>query len=100
MIPARQIDVHPEAVVEARAATKWYRERSYSAANGFLAEIDLAIEKISRSPEMWPLYFQGTRRFLLHRFPFSVVYREVSGSIQIVAIAHAKRKPGYWISRI
>jgi plasmid stabilization system protein ParE len=100
VILARQIDFHPEAVSEARAAIQWYRERSHSAANGFLAEIDRAIEKISQAPEMWSLYFKGTRRFLLHRFPFSVVYREVFGSIQIVAVAHAKRRPGYWKNRI
>ncbi|MFH1630177.1 MAG: type II toxin-antitoxin system RelE/ParE family toxin [Pseudomonadota bacterium] len=97
---SRKIDVHPEAVAEARAAAEWYRERSDSAANAFLAEIDHAIERISRGPEVWPLYVQGTRRFLLHRFPFSVVYREVLGNIQIVAVAHAKRRPGYWKRRI
>jgi len=97
---SRQIDVHPEAIAEARAAVKWYRQRSPSAANAFLAEIDHAIERVSQSPETWPSYVQGTRRFILHRFPFSIVYREVFESIQIVAIAHAKRKPGYWKKRI
>jgi hypothetical protein len=56
----RQIDVHPEAVAEAQAAAEWYRERSDSAANAFLAEIDHAIEMISEAPGVWPLYVQGT----------------------------------------
>jgi len=97
---SRQIDVHPEAVAEAQAAAEWYRERSNSAANAFVAEIDHAIERISERPELWPLYVQGTRRFLLHSFPFSVVFREVFGKTQIIAVAHAKRRPGYWRSRI
>jgi hypothetical protein len=40
----RQIEVHPEAVAEAQVAAEWYRERSNSAANAFVAEIDHAIE--------------------------------------------------------
>lgn len=96
----RQIDVHPEAIAEARAAAEWYREKSDSAANAFLAEIDYAVEKISQSPGTWPPYFRGTRRFVLQRFPFSLVYREAFESIQIVAVAHAKRRPGYWKNRM
>ena len=97
---SRKIDVHPEAIAEARAAAEWYREKSDSAANAFLAEIDHAVEKISESPGMWSPYFRGTRRFVLLRFPFCVVYREVFESIQIVAVAHAKRRPGYWKNRV
>jgi len=47
----RQIDVHPEAVAEARAAAQWYRERSALAADAFLAELDRAVERITENPE-------------------------------------------------
>jgi plasmid stabilization system protein ParE len=69
------VDVHPEAVAEAQAATQWYRERSPSAADAFLAELDRAIEKIAENPRIWPRYVASTQRFLLKRFPFSVVFR-------------------------
>ncbi len=97
---SRQIDVHPEAVAEARAAAQWYRERSALAADAFLAELDHAIERIAENPEMQPHYVRGTRRYLLQRFPFYLVYREVSGKLEIIAIAHGRRKPGYWKTRI
>ena len=100
MISSRQIDVHPEAVDEARAAAQWYRERSALAADAFLAELDRAVEKIVENPEMYPHYVQGTRRYLLQRFPFYLVYRQVTGKLEIVAIAHGRRKPGYWRKRI
>ena len=96
----RQVDVHPEAVAEAQAATQWYRERSALAAHAFLVELDRAIEKIAEGPEIWSRYVGGTRRFLLQRFPFSVVYRLVSNRIEVVAIAHGRRKPGYWKGRL
>jgi len=55
--------------------------------------------KILEAPERWPEHLQGTRRFLLHRFPFSIVYRLKGDVIEVVAIAHAKRRPGYWKRR-
>jgi plasmid stabilization system protein ParE len=100
MMSSRKVDLHPEAVAEAQAAAQWYRERSVSAAHAFLAELDLAIEKITEDPGIWPRYVAGTQRFLLQRFPFSVVYRLVSNRIEVVAIAHGRRKPGYWKRRL
>jgi plasmid stabilization system protein ParE len=96
----RQVDVHPEAVAEARAAAQWYRERSASAANAFLDELYGAVERIAENPGMYPSYVQGTRRYLLQRFPFYLVYREAAGKLEVVAIAHGKRRPGYWKKRI
>jgi toxin ParE1/3/4 len=89
----RRVELHPEALIEAQAAFDWYRERNPAAA--LLAEIDVAINEITASPERWSGFLYGTRRFLLHRFPFSVVYRVTDAAIQVVAFAHARRRPGY-----
>ena len=51
-------------------------------------------------PDTWPIYLHGTWRYLLDRFPYSVIYREKSGVIQIIAMAHHRRKPGYWSKRV
>jgi hypothetical protein len=37
---------------------------------------------------------------VLHHFPYFVVFRELPSKIQIIAVAHAKRRPGYWRGRI
>ncbi|MFQ5683975.1 MAG: type II toxin-antitoxin system RelE/ParE family toxin [Candidatus Binatia bacterium] len=95
----RPVDVHPEAVAEAQAAYQWYRKRNETAAEAFLVELDRAVKLISDGPITWPVFLHGTRHFLLRRFPFSVVYREVSEVIQVVAVAHARRKPGHWKGR-
>ena len=97
---SRQVDLHPEAVAEAQAAAQWYQVQSPSAAHAFLTELDRAVQKIAEDPGIWPRYVAGTRRFLLQRFPFSVVYRLVSNRIEVVAIAHGRRKPGYWKGRL
>ena len=97
---SRHVDIHPEAIAEAQAANRWYRERSASAAEAYLAELDLAVEAIAENPEMWPRYVHGTRRYILHRFPFYLVYRETADRLEIIAVAHGRRKPGYWKNRI
>ena len=97
---SRQIELHPEAVAEAQAALQWYRERSALASDAFIAELDRAVRKIAENPKMYHPYVRGTRRYLLQRFPFYLVYREVAARIEIIAVAHGRRKPGYWKKRI
>jgi hypothetical protein len=63
-------------------------------------EVNLAIDKILAAPRRWSAGPYGTRNLLLHRFPFAVVYRELPAAIQFLAIAHGRRRPGYWKSRV
>lgn len=94
-----ELELHPEAVTEARAARAWYAVRSPSAAAAFIAELDHAILQITEATNRWPSYLHGTRRYLLRRFPFSVVYRVSESKIHVVAVAHARRRPAYWRER-
>ena len=89
----------PEAIGEARAAREWYLVRNADAAGAFMAELDTAIARIEQAPSQWSPYLGGTRRYLFHRFPFFVVFRETAARIEIVAVAHARRRPGYWHGR-
>jgi plasmid stabilization system protein ParE len=91
---------HPEAAAEYEAAFAWYFERSELAASKFAKELDTAVETISETPHRWTNYIYGTRKFVLQRFPFIVVYRELSSSIQVLAVAHGRRRPGYWKGRL
>lgn len=98
-MPAEPIWLHPEAIREARAARKWYEARNADVADVFMVELDMAIERIEQGPRKWPPYLGGTRRYLLHRFPFSIVFRETPNRVEIVAVAHGRRRPGYWLGR-
>jgi plasmid stabilization system protein ParE len=93
------VHFHPEAAQEVHGAVEWYRERSAEAAAGFVAELNHAIDQVAELPETWPPYKAKTRRFVFRVYPYSLVYRVVEGEVTIVAVAHAKRKPGYWASR-
>jgi len=99
---ALPIEFHPEAVAEAAAARAWYGERSSKAAAAFLDEFDLACERIAEAPNRYRNYLAGTRRYLMRRFPFQVVYRvpsDAAAPIQVIAVAHGHRRPGYWRAR-
>jgi plasmid stabilization system protein ParE len=96
----KRIEFHEDAASEYEAAIDWYFERSRAAAEKFTAEINRAVESIAKSPRRWPGDLQGTRRFFLRHFPFAVIYRELPSIIQILAIAHGYRRPGYWKTRL
>lgn len=89
-----------EAVDEAEGAVRWYAERSVMAAIGFDAELEASELAISDNPLAWPVFEAPTRRLLLRRFPFSVVYYLEAHRAVIVAVAHAHRRPGYWRYRL
>lgn len=95
-----RVELLEEAITEARAARERYAARSPAAADAFMAELDHTLEQIAKLPEAGPPYASNTRRYLLRRFPFSVVYPRRRRKIQVIAIAHSRRRPGYWKGRI
>jgi toxin ParE1/3/4 len=100
MSKAKPYRFHPEAWQEFEAADDWYLTRSADASLEFLSDVYDALREISVSPQRWPTYLHGTRRFVLHRFPFSVVYLDDLDSVTVIAVAHSKRRPGYWKDRV
>ena len=95
-----RVRLHPEARAELRDARRWYYERSPLSATAFAHAIDNAVSRIREAPNSFPLAEQGTRKFVLPRFPFNIFYRPDETEIVIVAVAHQKRRPGYWSNRI
>jgi len=98
-MPTPKPRFHPAAVDEAEAARDWYAAQDPTAAAAFIIELDAAFEAVFEHPSRWAEYLEGTQRYLLQRFPFSVIYRQANGIVEILAVAHASREPGYWRSR-
>jgi toxin ParE1/3/4 len=99
-MPGVRVEFASEAAAEVEAAKVWYSERSAFAALAFADDLSAAVERIREAPDRWPKGISGTHRHLLSRFPFMISYRKKGRSIQIVAVAHAKRKPEYWKHRL
>jgi len=97
---ARLFFFHPAAIEEAESAARWYRERSPLAAARFVDELNRVIDEIVDAPRRWPRGAWGTRKVKLPCFPFLVIYREAEGIVFVLAIAHGRRRPGYWKNRL
>src|SRR5580698_6125977 len=69
-------------------------------ADKFVEEIDRAIDPVLASPRRWPTSDLDTRKFVLRRFPYAVIYHERKSVVRILAIAHGHRQPGYWKNRV
>lgn len=95
-----RLEFHPAAHAEADAAFDYYLECSPQVAAAFLAALEDARSAIAANPNTWADYLYGTRRYLLRRFPFVVVYRVTQSRIEVVAVAHGRRRPGYWKDRL
>ena len=68
--------------------------------NRFFTEVENAENEILRHPELWGKSASGYRRKLLHRFPYGIIYHSPDPDlIEVVAVMHLHREPGYWTSR-
>ena len=94
-------EYHPEAIQEASDAFRWYDYlRNEQVAENFWDELRLARQSVVLHPGSWASYLHGTRCFKLKQFPFGLVYVEQSERIIGIAVAHLKRRPGYWRDRL
>jgi plasmid stabilization system protein ParE len=95
-----RVDLHPRAIHDAREARRFYGRASVALAIQFMDELDAAIARIAAAPQMWSPHLHGTRMCRLRRFPYHVVYAEGVAAVLVVAVAHNRRRPGYWRHRL
>lgn len=95
----KSVEFHEEAAREYLAAIDWYFSRNEIVASRFVLQVERAIRLIAEAPGRWPRYSGDIRKFVTRRFPFLVIYREHTDVIQVLAVAHSHRRPGYWMSR-
>lgn len=96
------VEVHPSVYDELEHSRSWYEERADHLGVEFLAEVDSAINAIRQMPTIWPFSDEhhDTRRYLVHRFPYGVLYRIREDIIQVIAVMHLRRHPDYWRGRV
>lgn len=95
-----RIDFHPEATQELADAADWYLRQSEQTARRFAVAIENALEKIEADPLRFAIVRADCRSCSAERFPYQVVFRVDPHRISIIAVAHAKRRPGYWHERV
>lgn len=97
MLPA---SFHPEVKKEIKKSFSWYQEQSLGLGYEFTQEIKEAIDSVRSLPSAWTKMGHSHRRFVLSRFPYSIIYKIIENKeISVVSIMHNHRKPGYWHER-
>ena len=87
---------HREARFEVGAAARFYAERQPGLDRRFLDILEDALHRIRRRPQMYLKIEGDIHKCKLPRFPYGVIYRTKPAAIEILAIMHLRREPGYW----
>lgn len=91
---------HPQADAEFDEAVQYYDERQHGLGLEFAEEVYSTISRISEYPDAWSPMSKNTRRCLVSRFPFGVIFQVKNGMLRIIAVANLHRRPNYWKDRI
>lgn len=89
----------PLAREELNEAASFYEARVSGLGTAFLDDVERAIEMLCENPGMGAAAGRNFRKLHVRRFPYSVIYALHNEEVVIVAIAHQRKRPGYWRRR-
>ncbi len=96
-----ELRFHPDVTLEIQQAVTWYEAQIRGLGQDFLDELENAFTSIYTMPLAWAAIAPGFRRYVLQRFPYSVIYRtDDAKDTLVVAVMHLHRKPDYWRNRV
>lgn len=87
-----KIIVRPEAEDDLKEAFSWYEDKRTGLGYDFLLHVDVGINFINRNPEIHPIEYKGTRKHLIKRFPYKIIYLIEEEKIIVLAVIHGKRR--------
>lgn len=96
MIPPK---FDPDARTEFLAAIRYYEDYRPGLGRRFRDAVEVAISKACETPLCYRVLRAPFRRCLVQKFPYSVIFSIERDHLLVIAVAHAKRKPGYWGDR-
>ena len=89
----------PEARAEVREARAWYEAQSPGLGLEFARAVEAVLATISRTPAFYPVVDGATRRALLRRFPYQIIYEATANELLVIACFHHRRDPQIWRRR-
>ncbi len=94
----------PEATAELEDAARWYEQRRAGLGLAFLSSVDQAVDALANWPDAGtPVHGLSAelpvRRVPVARFPYFVAYLVGPDAVHVLAVAHERRRPGYWSGR-
>jgi plasmid stabilization system protein ParE len=96
-----KIEFHSRAAAELDEAVNYYNQQAPGLGRELADEVRGAVSRIQDRPEAWTLLSNdGIRRCVTHRFPYGIIYQVQPQRVVIIAVAHLRRRPGYWRPRV
>jgi hypothetical protein len=94
-------EFHPNAEAEFLESVGFYESKVKGLGSAFIDEFEVIAKLVCESPKQRKIEQKpDIRRAPLRRFPFSIIYREKQSVIQVLAVAHDRRRPLYWLPRL
>lgn len=94
-----RIEFHPDAEAEFVEEAAYLEAQVSGLGERFINEVERAIQLLEEHSEVGALVDDTFRRLVLRRFPLSFIYAVEPERVFVVAVAHQRRRPGYWHSR-
>lgn len=92
---------YPAAEAEYLESIAYFESKKPGLGASYLAEFENIKGQVCESPQRYPIERKpDVRRIRMKRFPYTVLYREVSDTVQVLAVAHHRRRPQYWLGRL
>ena len=88
-----QVLVRPEAEEELEQAFLWYENKRKGLGHDFLLQVDAGLSFIQRNPEIHPEEYKISRKHLIKRFPYKIIYIIEQNIIVVLAVLHGRRNP-------
>lgn len=92
---------HPAAEAEHLEQVAWFEQQQAGLGRRYLTEVESAIARACAAPRRHRVQFPpDVRRVMVHGFPLEIMFRDVGGTIQVLAVSHYRRRPRYWLPRL
>jgi plasmid stabilization system protein ParE len=89
----------PEAEEDLAEAALFLEHRVAGLGDGLVVEVERSLTRLAQNPNVGPDVGGGARRLHMRRFPYGLIYRVEPERVLVLAVAHSRRRPGYWRNR-
>jgi plasmid stabilization system protein ParE len=95
-----EIIIRPEAEKDLTEAFVWYEDKRRGLGFDFLLQVDAGLRFVARNPQIYAPAYKGTRKHIIKRFPYKIIYVVEERKIIILGVIHGRRSPDVMKKRI
>lgn len=100
----KPVTLSRDAADEVTDISRWYDDRRPGLGAELLDEIEAFLPHVGERPAAFPMLHATPglriRRALFPRFPYAPIFIDAGAEVRVIAVAHVRREPEYWLERI